>query len=66
MTGNQSRRHRETSEARNERRPTAVSSTLALALVAIPQLALAATTYLDTVVDREFFAMSTVGGFVLR
>jgi hypothetical protein len=47
-------------------RPTAVSSILALALLAIPQLALAATTYIDTIVGGEFFAMSTVGGFVLR
>ena len=46
----------------NARRLT-FSSLLALALLAIPQVALAATTYTDTLVGREFFATSTVGGF---
>jgi hypothetical protein len=44
-------------------RRVVLSSTLALALAAIPQLALAATTYTDTIVGREFFATSTIGGF---
>lgn len=39
------------------------SPLLALVFFAIPQLALAATTYTDTIVGREFFATSTVGGF---
>jgi hypothetical protein len=41
----------------------AVLSIVALALAAIPQLALAATTYTDAIVGREFFATPTVGGF---
>jgi len=41
----------------------AVSSILALAVAAIPQIALAATTYTDAIVGREFFATPTVGGF---
>ena len=44
-------------------RRVVLSSVIALALAAIPQLALAATTYTDAIVGREFFATSTVGGF---
>jgi hypothetical protein len=46
----------------NIRRIT-LSWLLALALAAIPHLALAGTTYSDAIVGREFFATTTVGGF---
>jgi hypothetical protein len=44
-------------------RRIATSLFVAVALAAIPQVALAATTYNDTIVGREFFATTTVGGF---
>jgi hypothetical protein len=44
-------------------RRIALTSILAITLTALPKLALAATTYTDSVVGREFFATSTVGGF---
>jgi hypothetical protein len=45
-------------------RRIALSSVLALALAAIPQVALAATTtYTDAIAGGEFFASETVGGF---
>ena len=44
-------------------RRSALALLLGLAVAAIPQLALAATTYTDAIVGREFFATQTVGGF---
>ena len=41
----------------------ALTAILALGLTAIPEVALAATTYSDTIAGREFFATTTVGGF---